>query len=64
MASVPVSSGTAITRSDNTDSSESCTSCGVRVISSKRTSIPSRIPVYSGAGTSARGVGPSLISRA
>ena len=58
------SSGTSSTRSLSTDSSESCTSIGQRVISSKRTICPARIPSSSGAGTSERSDGPSASSSA
>jgi hypothetical protein len=37
---------------------------GQRVISSKRTTFPSRIPRYTGAGTSDRSLGPSANSSA
>ena len=39
-----VSSGTVITLSESIPNRQSCTSSGVRVISSKRTILPSRIP--------------------
>ena len=58
MPSVPLSSGIATTRSDSRDSSESWTSSGQRVISSKRTILPSAMPRSIGAGTSDRVDGP------
>ena len=58
------SSGTAITRSLRTDRSTSCISSGQRVNSSNRTTLPSRIPRNSGAGTSDRSLGPSARSSA
>ncbi|OLT21836.1 hypothetical protein BJF79_46590 [Actinomadura sp. CNU-125] len=64
IASGPVSSGIAMTRSDSGESSESCTSRGQRVISSNRTTRPSAIPCSSGAGTSDRVEGPSDTSSA
>ena len=48
-----------LTRSESSDNSESCTSSGQRVISSKRTIRPSAIPRSIGAGTRERGEGPS-----
>jgi hypothetical protein len=44
--------------------SASCTSLGIRVSSSMRTTLPSRIARITGLGTSASSVGPSVRSRA
>jgi hypothetical protein len=64
MPSAALSSGIATTRSDSGESSESCTSSGQRVISSKRTILPSAMPRSIGAGTRDRGDGPSETSSA
>ena len=58
------SSGTGSVFSDSTVISASCTSAGIRVSSSIRTTLPARIAVMTGEATSASGDGPSAISRA
>ena len=56
------SSGMDKVRSESTDSIESCTSGAHRVISSKRTTLPSDMPRWTGAGTRDFRVGPSASS--
>ena len=58
------SSGTGSTFSDRIVTSASCTSDGMRVISSTRTRRPCCIARYTGLGTSAASLGPSWRRRA
>jgi hypothetical protein len=54
-----LSSGTGSVFSDRIMTSASCTSDGMRVSSSTRTSEPARIARYTGLGTRAASLGPS-----
>ena len=58
------SSGIGSVFSDRIEISASCTSAGIRVSSSIRTSAPCSIARITGLGTSAPRVGPSASSRA
>ena len=58
------SSGTGRTFSDRIVTRASCTSDGMRVSSSMRTSRPARIARYTGLGTRAASLGPSASRRA
>ncbi len=58
------SSGTGRTFSERIVTRASCTSEGILVSSSMRTSLPVRIARYTGLGTSAPSVGPSASNRA
>ncbi len=55
---VPVSSGTAIRRSERIETSASCTSGRQRVISSTRATRPARMAARTGESTSASSLGP------